>query len=446
MKAYQSSRWAAWLAPKQFSRIAALEVGGFMVLLIVLCAYAEPNDPFLLNRTFPWLWLGPLVLALRYGTLAAFGAAGLLLLSWFVLPFTGRGGGVFPAGFFLGGILLTLLAGEFSDVWSTRLRRVSEVNAYLNERLASLTRRHYLLRLSHERLEQELLVKPMTLRDALQRLRKLLVDDGGRTSLPHAQEFLHLLAQSCQLEVACLHALEKDRPMPAVLASIGETSEFDGQDLLVQYALEHKTLAHVQTEGLHAESSRYLVVAPLMSSGGEALGLLVVERLPFLSLNEETLRFLAVLLGYYADSVSLGPATRKILERLPVCPALFAGELARLHRIRLEAGIQSTLAALVVAPGPRQTEIAMETLRQARQLDVIWDFTLNGRRCILTLMPLHGEAAMSGYLLRTERWLRDVLGLQDFVEAGVMPHTALVGSAAPDELLRELLLRCRHGQ
>lgn len=450
IKAYHSSRWAAWLAPKRLSALAGLEVAGLMLLLMLLCLWLQPADPFLLQRSFPWLWLGPLLLSLRYGTLAAFGACALLAAFWFLLPavgFANSANGIFPEGFFLGGIITCLLAGEFSDVWGTRLRRVSEVNAYLNERLASLTRRHYLLRLSHERLEQELLVKPMTLRDALQRLRKLLVDDGGAHPLPEAQQFLHLLSQSCQLEVACLHVMEDEQPLPVPVASIGETSEFDGGDLLVRYALEHSTLAHVQTEGLQAESSRYLVVAPVADSAGSVHGLLVVERLPFLSLNEETLRFLAVLIGYYADGVTLGPASTQIVQAVPACPPLFAGELVRLHRIRVEAGIQSTVAALVIAPGLRQSEIALETLRQSRQLDVIWDFEQDGYRCIFTIMPLHGEAAMSGYLLRTERWLRDVLGLQDFAAADLMSHTALIGTAAPHELLQDLLQRChRAGQ
>jgi len=102
------------------------------------------------------------------------------------------------------------------------------------------------------------------------------------------------------------------------------------------------------------------------------------------------------------------------------------------------------LTALVIEPGLRQSEIALETLRQARQLDVIWEFTEEGRRFILTLMPLHGEAALSGYLLRTEGWLRDVFGLRDFVDAGVAPHSAPIGTAAPAELLRDLLERCQH--
>jgi len=444
MHAYTSSRLAAWFAPKQVSRIAVIEITGLMLALMALTVMIEPDDPFLLSRPFPWLWLLPVVLALRYGTLAAFGAVSILVLCWFLLPFFGIGGGAFPASFFLGGLIVTLIAGEFSDVWTARLRRVAEVNTYLGERLDSLTRRHYLLRLSHERLEQELLVKPMTLRDALQRLRKLIVEAPAEQPLPEAQELLRLLGQACQLEVASLHALTDNKITPLPVASIGEISELDATDPLVQFALENNTLSHVQSEGLQMESSRYLVVAPLADSSGDALGLLVVERLPFLSMNQETLSFLTVLLGYYADGVRLAPSARDIVRVTPSCPHLFAGELLRLHRIYQEVGIQSMLTALVIEPGLRQSEIALETLRQARQLDVIWEFTEEGRRFILTLMPLHGEAALSGYLLRTEGWLRDVFGLRDFVDAGVAPHSAPIGTAAPAELLRDLLERCQH--
>jgi hypothetical protein len=53
--------------------------------------------------------------------------------------------------------VLTLLCGQFAEVWNARSRRLRGVNAYLEERLTMLTKNHFLLRLSHERLEQDLL-------------------------------------------------------------------------------------------------------------------------------------------------------------------------------------------------------------------------------------------------------------------------------------------------
>jgi hypothetical protein len=75
----------------------------------------------------------------------------------------------FPRLYFLGGFILVLLTGEFSGLWMRRVRRAETLSNYLDERLERLTEQYYLLRLSHDRLEQELLTRPLTLRDALER-------------------------------------------------------------------------------------------------------------------------------------------------------------------------------------------------------------------------------------------------------------------------------------
>ncbi|MFX5801297.1 hypothetical protein ABTE09_19490, partial [Acinetobacter baumannii] len=90
------------------------------------------------------------------------------------------------------------------EVWNARSRRLRGVNAYLEERLTMLTKNHFLLRLSHERLEQDLLSKPLTLRESLDRMRALTLTqyllDPGRMPAPDA--FLQILVQSCQVESA----------------------------------------------------------------------------------------------------------------------------------------------------------------------------------------------------------------------------------------------------
>lgn len=444
MRAYQSSRLAAWFAPKQISRAGIFEIIGLTLVGLVVAAVLQPDDPFLLTQPFPWLWLVPLVLALRYGTPAAFGASLLLLAGWYLLPLAGLGGGRFPITHFVGGLVMTLIAGEFSDVWSSRLRRVADVNGYLGERLDALTRRHYLLRLSHDRLEHELLVKPLTLRDALQGLRRLTVRKAD-TPLPEAAEILRLVCQACQIEKAGLYAVQEGRPDSAPVAAAGEAGALQAADPLVRYALEHNLLCHVQSDGLQQESSRYLVVAPVITSDKQLLGLLAVERMPFLSLNEESLQFLSVLLGYYADGVGNAHAIQSIHDAVPECPIQFAAELVRLHRIHQDVGIHSMLAALVIAPGPHQSEIAIEVLRQSRQFDQLWDVSHGGRRILMTLMPLHGESAMAGYLQRTQGWLHDSFGFADFQSAGVTPASMLIGTELPPALLRTMLTRCEHG-
>lgn len=119
-----------------------------------------------------------MVLALRYGPLAGMSAAGILLLTWLGLN-TGQHDS-FPKLPFLGGLILIMLIGEFSSLWVARTRRAETVQVYLDQRLEYLTHQYYLLRLSHDRLEQDLISRPMAMRDALKTLRDISASDHDR--------------------------------------------------------------------------------------------------------------------------------------------------------------------------------------------------------------------------------------------------------------------------
>ena len=434
---------AAFLAPKQANRLMLFEIALFTFGIISLGAWSNPNDPFMVELPFPWLWLAPTLLGLRYGTVAAFGSIGLIAGSWSLWDLLSQNPNLFPAHFFMGGLILSLIAGEFADVWIVRLKRVREANAYLNERLESLTRRHYLLKLSHERLEQDMLTKPMTLRDSIMHIREIMVTGlQDPSALPHANAVMHLLAQTCQLEVAALYPVNQGKVNKKADASIGTPQELDLDDALLTYALEKNELSHLQTESLQNAESHYLVVAPLIATNQQCLGVLVVERMPFLSLNQETLQFLGVLLGYYADNVKLIPLAMKILRDNPTCPIEFASELLRLERVQRESGLPSSITAFVISDSPHRQDIFAEMVRQRRQMDINWDIRLSDRDIIITMMPLHGDAAVTGYLLRSQKWLKEMFNAPSFSEAKVTPYTALVNERPAADLLNKLLERC----
>lgn len=433
---------AAFLAPKQANRLMLFEIALFTLGTISLGAWSNPNDPFMVELPFPWLWLAPTVLGLRYGTLAAFGSIGLIAGAWSLWDLLSQNTSLFPAHFFMGGLILSLIAGEFADVWIVRLKRVREANAYLNERLESLTRRHYLLKLSHERLEQDMLTKPMTLRDSIMHIREIMVTGlQDPAALPHANAVMSLLAQTCQLEVAALYPVINGKVTTKACATLGTPQDIDLDDSLLTYALEKGELSHLQTEELQAADSRYVVVAPLLATNQKCLGVLVVERMPFLSLNQESLQFLSVLLGYYADNVKLIPLAMKILRDNPTCPIEFASELLRLERVQRESGLPSSITAFVISDSVHRQDIFAEMVRQRRQMDINWDIRLSDRDIIITMMPLHGDAAVTGYLLRSQKWLKEMFNAPNFSDANVTPYTALVNERPAAELLNNLLER-----
>ena len=132
-----------------------------------------------------------MLVAMRYGVLAGRRRRRAAVPGWAAMqpdPFMAE----IPKLYFLGGLLMTMVCGEYSGNWRTRLRRTSEINAYLEDRIERITKRLYLLRLSHDRLEQDLLSRPTTLRDAITELRRRIAGRAGRTELAGRDRFSRL--------------------------------------------------------------------------------------------------------------------------------------------------------------------------------------------------------------------------------------------------------------
>ena len=197
------------LAPESSTTLFQwLEISVLSFGAVALAWWVAPTDPSLSQQRFPWLWFAPVLVALRYGVLPGLlsGAVvvGNVWLAWTLgrLPL-----GVSETALFGGG-LVVLLCGEFSDVWRDRNNRMEETYLYMSERLARLTKRHLLLNLSHDRLEQEMLARPGSLRDALARLRTLSIEAQSDDPMPGAGGLLQLLSQYVNIESAQIYLLE----------------------------------------------------------------------------------------------------------------------------------------------------------------------------------------------------------------------------------------------
>lgn len=408
---------------------AAGETLAAPLLAVGLGLWLSPLDPLWLRSAFPWAWLAPVLVSLRYGSLAGVAAGGVLVVAWLLLAAGGWPVTPFPRLHFLGGFILVMLTGEFAGLWMGRARRAETLQAYLDERLERLTEQYYLLRLSHDRLEQELLTRPMTLRDALSRL------TAGQTPEASARGFLDLLAQYCQLERASLHAIREGVVELTPLARLGEPFPLDPLDPLVRHALDHDRLAHVR-EVIGEHSTRYRVVAPAAAKGAPSSLLLVVERLPFLALHEETLQSLELLLAYYADGLAMAELTAPVCACHPGCPPAFALELQRLHRLAEENHIGSSLMVFRFSPEAVAAELPQRLSRQSRGLDLEW-LVPGPTPLLLVILPLTGEAGAEGYRRRIEHWFAEQ-GAGSLAAAGVTLHR-LTLDAHPMEMLARAL-------
>ena len=436
-----------WLKPRAGSAWQWVENIVITLAAIGLGFWTSPEDPFFIRSQFPWVWLGPVLLAQRYGVFAGTFSAGLLLGAWYLHA---PQGGVddLPKLYFLGGLMLVLLCGEFSGSWQTRLRRMSEINAYLEDRIERVTKRLYLLRLSHDRLEQDLLARPTTLRDALSALRQKVAAASGEGTLGGAQIVLEFIAQQCQLEVAAIYAArwDLDRHYERV-AAVGEPPALRRDDPLLVFAQEHRQLAHVQGDELdRAAPTEHLVVAPIVASDKRVLGMLVVTRMPFFALNEDTLQTLAVLLSAYADGVTAAGAVLPVLRDNPGCPVDFAEEFVKLERIQREFGVTSHIVLISFGDHPERLDMFQHVLRAKRGPDMIWAIeNFLDRSHIINLMPLAGDAAIEGYIVRIQAMLRENFG-GDMTDLRITSHAVALSETRPLTAVRRLMLRTNEGR
>src|SRR4051794_20773322 len=281
------SRLSALFSPLLANRWLWLEAVLIPVIGVGLCWLVSQDDPFFINKgEFPWTWFAPVLVALRYGVMAGIASTRVMLIGDFFLR---QPHADFPQLYFLPGLILVMIAGEYSTTWRTRLRRVGELNAYLTERFTRIMNQLNVLRLSHDQLEHDLITQPATLRDALYELRMLMAVRSSGATLPAAQEILVLLAHHCQLEAAAIYEIVDGSYVQR--AKLGDPPPVKSNDSLLEYALEKRALAHLQTEGVAVGEqvpTDHLVVAPILTSGDQLLGVLVITRMPFFALNEDT--------------------------------------------------------------------------------------------------------------------------------------------------------------
>lgn len=389
---------------------------------LILGFRLNPEDPLWSMGSYPWSWIGPIVVALRYGPLAGLGASGILLLGWF--GFNQMNHNPFPQVFFLGGLITVMLIGEFSSIWRARTRRAETMQFYLDQRLDHLIRQYYLLRLSHDRLEQELIGRPMSMRDALKTLRDL----SGSRNDHHA--LLQLLAQYCQLTVASLHQVNSNQAAPQALATLGEPKTMTSSDPLVTQAIRSRKLCHVAQATVEQTQTQYLVAAPLLDLGGEIYGILVIEEMPFFALQEENLQTINLLLGYYTDGLAIHALAKPIKTQAPDCPTKFAFELQRLWHMQKSTGVHSVIVALEFSKVAIEKDLPEQIQRLKRMLDETWLIQTPNRHLLAFLMPLGDASAAEGFLNRLEVWINQKNDT-NLATAGVFSHTLLVQSTEP---------------
>ncbi len=380
----------------QWGETLGISLGALLLSYRIL-----PGDPLNMH-IFPWIWMAPVLIALRYGVLMGVVSVLIFLAGWLTWAAElSLSYALFPRLTFLGGTLMVMISGEFSSVWITRVRRIEALQHYTEQRLELLTRRLYLLSLSHDRLEQDMIGRPASLREGLTELNRILPADHG---LPGAELYLALVVHQCNLSVAGLHTVTNGKISPTPVADVGGFTPIDHQDPLIAHCMDSGELVHINTEEtLSKLPSRYLVAVPAKTAEGHIVAIMAVEKMPFFALQTENMQTLSVLTSYYADIIVTSKFTPYLTDKLKSCPIDFFKAMHTLRHLQRDMQINSMLVGFSAPNNPESSEQLKSIANAVRGLDETWTLVRGAWRMCLVLLPLARENALNGYLVRIER-------------------------------------------
>jgi hypothetical protein len=403
-------------AARSWSAIAeSIAIG---LLLPAIGWLVNRRDPFLEARPFSWFVLPPLLAGLRHGFAAGCASAATLgaslIVGWRLHVF---GGAAFPGEALIGMLTAAMVTGHVSDVWLRETVRTRSAFDHASRRANEFARAHFLLQLSHERLQEQ---SPgvANLRDALDRIASL--SPPGPLAWPTvAPQLLALAARFGSVETATLVQVENNAELGAELGALGHPGPVSADDPMVRDALRLRHIACVGETSddaaivvRPAEGSPWLAVIPVLDAGGALHAVLCVQALPFFAFTRKNLEALALLVGHFADRVA---ARGEPLDPARERARAFEEELGRAIDDCRDRGAAATLGLLAVGAGT--------------PLAGITDLVLTG-----LLEPTHIAYRTKG---RRGGWLLWLL-LLDAGEADVRVLVARIEDLTTQELERTL--------
>lgn len=389
-----------------------LETVILSILTIAICYWLSPQDPLLVHSAFAWIWFLPVLIALLHGRIAALiSIAAIFIMMIYTIHSLLFSWDAYKL-WLLGGITLTYICSEFNAYWLKRQYSLNKKEQYLDTRLKSLSRAYGILRLSHDRLEESLIIKPVTLREIFIRLRQLLIKYKGQFTEEIATEYLEILVSTAAITKAGLYLIHKKHPDHEPIASIGPKETLIPNDILIEKCLSKKATAYIAVNSLNDEQeSAYLAVLPMQVSDGKLFGILTISEISFLELNQEKLKTLSIILAYIADDIWASQQGIKVQKKYPTCPSMFASEALKLQRLANISTVDSTIIAFYLYPSTQRQDIIFLLIEEKRALDIIWELKHNDVIILINLMPLSEKGMLLGYINRMETIIQTQLGL-----------------------------------
>ncbi len=400
------------------SRVAWLETVLITFLVPLFGYWVHEDDPFFLNHAFPWLLFAPLLPAMRYGFGHGFTST-IILISMITIAWRFELAPIdhFPAGYVLGLLMLTMLVGEFTDMWLRKLGKQVVINKAQRKRLDEFTRNYQLLKVSHDRLENRLAASTNSLREALVNLKIKAKSIEGQSNVLKkvSVDILTMLADYSYVQSANIYQIKDDKLINTMpLGSLGNFSLVDSYNPIIRKSIETGQLVSINNEAYEEDDNpmnknNLLAAVPVSDVEGHIWGVVAIHEMPFVAFHHENLQLIAVLCGHIGDLISHAEHRYSYGNSES---AVFLHFLERTISDRKNFDVETILLVLTL---PKKKDLSNEIenmlLGQMRGLDRAWvQKNKEDRTVVFLLMPLTSIIEFEGYRERMSQIFKERVG------------------------------------
>ena len=394
---------------KQYAYIETLSLVGIFLLIGYLI---NPQDVCFVETQISYALILLAILTLFHGFENGLIAIGMLSgAMWFFYP-------EFPYTDFLVLLLMTMIFSEFHYYWTKKIKELQVEANYKTTKLNELSKAFYTLKISHDQLEKNYVVKPMSIRSAIEDIvtdTQLMQKDKTDENIARFYtNFLLLLEKSFNVNSALIihkNRGHEDEELSAQNAAVTYSSlceEYSKEEISRSYlfnrALHFKQPVYISDKAGEPtleskEDSKFLVAIPF-TLGNHVASVLLIDRMPFMSFNKENLISISILLEYLSISISHTNTPDDFYTIVAVQESAFTYEYNRLRYIHDKYGVNSSLMVLKLESELQTLKVHKQILQMLRALDLVTLAHYGEFHYIILLFPLSDESSALGFLKR----------------------------------------------
>ncbi|MEA1918885.1 MAG: PelD GGDEF domain-containing protein [Campylobacterota bacterium] len=370
------------------AKFSYFETIAIMGIYLIVGYFIDPTDICMIKNGITFIIIILAMITLFHG--AGNGLVAIVIIGTFMKITYPE----FDYSTFLKASVLVLIFGEFHYYWQRTIDKYMTESKFTELKLAELGKAFYMLKISHDQLEKSYVTKPMSLRNSIRLIKENYTETNKKDSY---SDFLILLQKTLHIEEVYLGEVNKKLKLD-IVASTKDKKHFNHDDIMIEVALEKAMPIYVSSDEVYNDSD-YLAVIPALSND-TIVGMLIIEKMPFMSFNKDTLIILAILVTYLFEELKKLKVLNKLSDFFYHFQENFRFEMYRLSEMNRKFSIESSVLVFNISSDLLKHQMLNCIGNNLRSLDVMSSYSNDEKHFIAVLFPFADKSSTVNFVNR----------------------------------------------